>query len=33
MKNRAKKVCSPFAENIFFEMHTEPAADMNPIKA
>ncbi len=32
MRNRAKNVCSTFAENNFFEIHTDPAADKNPMQ-
>jgi hypothetical protein len=31
MRNIAKKVCSPLGENSFFEMNTDPAADIKPI--
>jgi hypothetical protein len=31
MKNRAKKICCPFAENNFCEMQMEPVAASNPI--
>jgi hypothetical protein len=32
MKNRAKKICSAFAENNFCEMKMDPAAASNPIE-